>query len=97
MKMQRWNYRWFFVAFAAKVLAGAALITLLFMWIWNGLITGWTGLETITFLQSAGLLILFKILTGYPRRRHYWYGPPAWHFAKVRNRRVRSEEDQPIS
>ena len=99
MKMHKWNYRWFFVAVAAKILAGAALITLLFMWIWNGLITNWTGLETITFLQSAGLLLLFKVLTGFPRRRYHLYGPYAWRMARVRSHRrnEQTEDNQPIS
>jgi hypothetical protein len=96
MKSHRWNYRWFFLAIAAKMVAGAALFTLLFMWIWNGLITNWTGLETITFLQSAGLLLLFKILTGFPRRRHYWYSP-GWHFARIRAYQRPDNGDHPIS
>ncbi|MBL7811714.1 MAG: hypothetical protein JNL57_05780 [Bacteroidetes bacterium] len=60
---------------AAAWVVFAAGSTFLLMWVWNGLLAGNTGLHAITFWQSAGLLLLLRMLTGWlGRRRHMgWY------------------------
>ena len=95
MKGYRWYFGWFLSAFVVKVIAAVALTALLFMWIWNGLITGWSGLETITYLQSIGLLVLFRLLTGFPRHKTFRFHPYTCEYAMVR--REDHHHDQPIS
>jgi hypothetical protein len=52
-----------------------ALMAAVTMWLWNWLVPGLFGLPAITFLQSAGLLALIKILTGIAGSgSHRWGG-----------------------
>lgn len=52
-----------------------ALMAAVTMWLWNWLVPGLFGLPAITFLQSAGLLALIKILTGFAGvGKHRWRG-----------------------
>jgi hypothetical protein len=64
-----------------KILLGIIAIILfcfITMLLWNALIPAIFGLPVISFIQAAGLLILFRILFGHGRfgnhhwRRHYY-------------------------
>lgn len=46
------------------VLAVAALLSYVVMLLWNGVLVDVTGVKIISFWQSAGLLLLSKILFG---------------------------------
>jgi hypothetical protein len=72
---------WFFKGFFF-VLIFTAVLSFIMMLLWNWLMPMIFGITTITFFQSAGLLILSKILlTGLGRRpspyfysrRKYWH------------------------
>lgn len=41
-----------------------ALIVLVVMWLWNGLVPRITGWNTINYWQALGLMILFRLING---------------------------------
>jgi hypothetical protein len=51
--------------FIPIAIAGFALFIWLVMLLWNGVLTGATGVRTITFWQAAGIFVLSKILFGF--------------------------------
>jgi hypothetical protein len=62
--------------FALFALAALAVLSFVVLHLWNWLMPALFGLHAITFWQSAGLLVLSKILLGGfrggPRRRLFW-------------------------
>lgn len=64
--------------FVPLFLVLVALVSYLFMNLWNWLMPALFGLRLITFWQALGLLILGKILFGGFRGRPGWRGPMRW-------------------
>ena len=67
--------RFFGIALAA--LAGIAVVSFIVMQLWNAILPSAVGWHAITYWQALGLLILSKILFGFPFRGHggggqYW-------------------------
>jgi hypothetical protein len=70
------------------VAAGFTLFTFIVMWLWNWLMPAIFHLGVITFWQSAGLLVLSKILfsgTGHAHKAHHDYRRKVW-FEKFREK-----------
>jgi hypothetical protein len=57
-----------FVGIAVAALAGIALISFIVMQLWNAILPSAVGWHAITYWQALGLLILSKILFGFPFR-----------------------------
>lgn len=76
------KFRFLFILMPLAFITIAAFVT---MGLWNWLMPALFGLGTITFLKAAGLLLLAKILFGWPGagrvskfRGHHHYGRMAF-------------------
>jgi hypothetical protein len=59
-----------FVGIALAALVGIALVSFVVMKLWNAILPSAVGWHAITYWQALGLLILSKILFGFPFRGH---------------------------
>ena len=57
------RFRFLFILMPVVFIAAASLVT---MGLWNWLMPALFGLGAITFLKAAGILLLTKILFGWP-------------------------------
>lgn len=57
------------------VLAVVALLALAVYGLWNSVLTDVLGVKAVTYWQALGILVLAKILFGFPRRGGH-FGPP---------------------
>jgi len=72
----RWVIKGF--GFAGIFLAGLAVLSLVVMLLWNGLLPGLFGAPRLHYLQAVGLLLLCQILFGSRGHRGRWRHH-AWH------------------
>jgi hypothetical protein len=72
----RWVVRG--AAFLAAVIAFVALVSLVVMSLWNGLIPSLFRGPTLQYWQAVGLLVLSRILFGGFRGRPGWHGHGRW-------------------
>ena len=61
------------------VLAVAALLALAVYGLWNSVLTDVLGVKAVTYWQALGILVLAKILFGFPRKGGGPFGPPWRH------------------
>jgi hypothetical protein len=59
-------HKW--VGFAGLLMVGAIALSLAVMWLWNSLMPGIFGLQSIGFWQALELLVLSRLLFGSPFR-----------------------------
>jgi len=57
-----------FVGIAGAAVVGIALVSFIVMQLWNAILPETVGWHSITYWQALGLLILTKILFGFPFR-----------------------------
>jgi hypothetical protein len=57
-----------FVAIAGAAVVGIAVVSFIVMKLWNAILPSAVGWHAITYWQALGLLILSKILFGFPFR-----------------------------
>ena len=57
-----------FVGIAVAAVAGIALVSFIVMKLWNSILPEAVGWHSISYWQALGLLILTKILFGFPIR-----------------------------
>ena len=63
-----------------------AILSFVVMFLWNKIVVEITNVKPISYWQSAGLLLLFKILFGfgfnrkhrYPRMKKHWHWKEKW-------------------
>ena len=72
MKNQCCKFRFFIPLI---VLAVVALLAFAVYGLWNGVLTDVLGVKSVTYWQALGILVLAKILFGFPRRGGR-FGPP---------------------
>ena len=84
--------RYFFVPL---IIVGLVLFSLLTMVLWNSLATSILNLPVINFWQSAGLLILTRLLFGSFKRYGScggWHGHYRWHGFREKIAKMSPEE-----
>jgi hypothetical protein len=68
-----------FLGKAVLVLAGAAVLSGVVMFLWNAVVPGlFTGAQAIDYLHAIGLLVLSRILFGGFRGQGGWRGRRHW-------------------